>query len=65
MSFSQTSPSTKQQEYRIESANDPAKLAAAVTKLLNEGWRLDGSLQAVCPVIEGLPAPHFYQALMR
>jgi hypothetical protein len=65
MPFDTTKSSKPTKEYRIEGANDSDSLAAKVTKMLNEGWTLDGSLQVVCPIVNGAPAAAFYQALVR
>jgi len=66
MTFETNKQSSKPtREYRIEVDNDPSELAKKVTKLLNQGWNLDGSLQVVCPVVDGIRAPAFYQAMVR
>ena len=58
-------PLNEVNEYRIVSANDAAIITAEVCRLVQDGWQPIGGLQVVCPVLDGVPAPGFYQAMAR
>jgi hypothetical protein len=52
-------------DYKIVGGNETGVVAAAVVRLIEQGWQPYGGLQVVCPVHEDSPAPGFYQAMVK
>ena len=52
-------------DYLVLGDNDESALAAKVLARIKDGWQPFGSLQVVCPQIDEVPAPAFYQAMVR
>jgi hypothetical protein len=52
-------------EYSILTSNDEGTLIADVQRHIEKGWQPLGPVQPVCPLIDGTPAPGFYQTVVR
>jgi len=51
--------------YSILVSNSEEELSADVCKHIETGYQPYGSMNSVCPVLDGVPAPLFSQAVVR
>lgn len=51
-------------DYTILGSNSDDQLSGQVAAYLAKGWQPFGSLQVVCPVLDEVPAPAFYQTVV-
>ncbi len=51
-------------DYIVLGSNSDNQLGGQIAAYLAKGWQPFGSLQVVCPVLDEVPAPAFYQAVV-
>jgi hypothetical protein len=52
-------------DYCVISEHDDAALVKRVQQLLTEGWTPQGDLSVVAPVLDGVVAPLYSQAMVK